>query len=78
MTLAKKDQLTHDQQYRFLKIENYDSQKEGLDVTDELSKMLSDEISKSIDKEILRSLGLEPDRNKRRMNSINKIFKDVE
>lgn len=50
----------------------------GIDVTDELSKMLSDEISKSIDKEILRSLGLEPDRNKRRKNSINKIFKDVE
>ena len=50
----------------------------GIDVTDELSKMLSEELAKSIDKEILRSLGLEPDRNKRRMNSINKIFKDVE
>ena len=50
----------------------------GIDVADQLSAMLSDEIAKSIDKEILKSLGLEPDRNKRRMNSINKIFKDVE
>ena len=50
----------------------------GLDVADQLQSMLSDEIAKSIDKEILRSLGLEPDRNKRRKNSINKIFKDVE
>lgn len=50
----------------------------GLDVVDQLTSMLSDEIAKSIDKEILRSLGLEPDRNKRRKNSINKIFKDVE
>jgi hypothetical protein len=50
----------------------------GIDAADELSKMLSEELAKSIDKEILRSLGLEPDRNKRRMNSINKIFKDVE
>jgi|694.fasta_scaffold31173_8 hypothetical protein len=50
----------------------------GLDVADQLSAMLSDEIAKSIDKEILKSLGLEPDRNKRRKNSINKIFKDVE
>jgi hypothetical protein len=50
----------------------------GLDVADQLSAMLSDEIAKSIDKDILKSLGLEPDRNKRRKNSINKIFKDVE
>jgi hypothetical protein len=50
----------------------------GLDVADQLSAMLSDEIAKSIDKEILKSLGLEPDRNKRRKNSINKIFKYVE
>jgi hypothetical protein len=50
----------------------------GLDVADQLSAMLSDEIAKSIDKEILKSLGLEPDRNKRRKKSINKIFKDVE
>ena len=50
----------------------------GIDVADQLSAMLSDEIAKSIDKDILRGLGLEPDRNKRRKNSINKIFKDVE
>jgi hypothetical protein len=50
----------------------------GLDVVDELSKMLSDELSKSIDMDILRSLGLEPDRNKRRKNSINKIFRASE
>jgi len=50
----------------------------GIDVADQLSSMLSYEIAKSLDKEILRTLGLEPDRNKRRKNSINKIFKDVE
>jgi hypothetical protein len=47
-------------------------------VVDQLQSMLSAEIAKSIDKDILRGLGLEPDRNKRRKNSINKIFKDVE
>lgn len=50
----------------------------GIDIADQLSAMLSDEIAKGIDRDILRSLGLEPDRNKRRMNSIGKIFKDVE
>lgn len=50
----------------------------GLDVVDELSRMLSDELSKSIDMEILKSLGWEPDRNKRRKNSINKIFRASE
>lgn len=50
----------------------------SIDIVDQLTSMLSDEIAKSIDKEILRSLGLEPDRNKRRKNSINKIFKDAE
>ena len=49
----------------------------GLDVDDQLSDMLSDEISKGIDKEILKSMGIYS-RNVRRMNSINKIFKDVE
>lgn len=49
----------------------------GLDVADQLSAMLSDEISKGIDKEILKSMGIYS-RNVRRMNSINKIFKDVE
>jgi hypothetical protein len=50
----------------------------GIDIADQLQSMLSAEIAKSIDKDILRGLGLEPDRNKRRKNSINKIFKDVE
>ena len=50
----------------------------SIDVVDQLQSMLSVEIAKSIDKDILRGLGLEPDRNKRRKNSINKIFKDVE
>jgi hypothetical protein len=49
----------------------------GLDVADQLSAMLSDEISKGIDKEILKSMGIYS-RNVRRMNSIDKIFKDVE
>jgi hypothetical protein len=49
----------------------------GIDVADQLSAMLSDEIAKSIDKEILKSMGIYS-RNVRRMNSINKIFKDVE
>jgi hypothetical protein len=47
----------------------------GLDIEEQLTKMLTDELTKSIDRDILKSLGLEPDRNKRRKNSINKIFK---
>ena len=43
-------------------------------IVDEMTKILSDELAKQIDKEILRNLGLEPDRNKRRKNSIQKIF----
>ena len=46
----------------------------GLDIEEQLTKMLTDELTKSIDRDILMSLGLE-DRNKRRKNSINKIFK---
>jgi hypothetical protein len=49
----------------------------GIDVADQLSAMLSDEIAKSIDMEILKSMGIYS-RNVRRMNSIDKIFKDVE
>lgn len=48
----------------------------GIDVVDQITSMLSDELAKSIDRDILRSLGIEPDRNKRRKNSINKIFKN--
>ena len=49
----------------------------SIDVADQLSSMLSDELAKSIDKEILKSMGIYS-RNVRRMNSIDKIFKDVE
>ena len=52
--------------------ENY-----GIDVSDQLQSMLSDELAKSIDREILKSMSIYS-RNVRRMNSINKIFKDVE
>jgi hypothetical protein len=48
----------------------------GIDVVDQITSMLSDELAKSIDRDILRSLGIELDRNKRRKNSINKIFND--
>ena len=50
----------------------------GIDIVDQLSAMLSAEISKEIDRNILMGLGFELDRNKRRKNSINKIFKNVE
>jgi hypothetical protein len=46
-----------------------------VDVADELTKLLSEEWAKQIDKEILRGLGLEPEKNKRRINSINKIYR---
>jgi hypothetical protein len=49
----------------------------GIDVVNQLTSMLSDEISKGIDKEILKSMGIYS-RNVRRMNSIAKVFKDVE
>jgi hypothetical protein len=47
----------------------------GKDIADELTKLLSEELSKEIDKEILIGLGLEPEKNKRRINSINKIYR---
>jgi len=50
----------------------------GIDIVDELTSLLSDQIAREIDRDILKSLGIEPDRNKRRINSINKIFRDVE
>ena len=48
----------------------------GVDIEYELTKILSEQIAKEIDRDILRGLGLEPDRNKRRRNSINKIYKN--
>jgi hypothetical protein len=47
----------------------------GLDVVDELSKMFSEHLAREIDKDILRVLGVELNRNERRINSINKIYK---
>ena len=38
----------------------------GVDLADEMTKILSEQLAKEIDRDILRSLGLEPDRNKRR------------
>ena len=46
-----------------------------IDAEAELTALFSEHIAKSIDREILRYIGIEPDRNKRRKNSINKIFK---
>lgn len=46
----------------------------GIDIADQLSAMLSNQIAREIDRDILRNLGFEPDRNKRRKNSIQKIF----
>lgn len=46
----------------------------GNDIESELTKILSEQLAREIDKEILRGLGLEPDRHKRRKNSINKIY----
>lgn len=46
----------------------------GIDIADQISTMLSNQIAREIDRDILRNLGLEPDRNKRRKNSIQKIF----
>jgi len=48
----------------------------GVDIESELTKILSEQIAKEIDRDILRGLGIEPDRNKRRKNSINKIYKN--
>ena len=48
----------------------------GKDIESELTKILSEQIAKEIDRDILRGLGIEPDRNKRRKNSINKIYKN--
>lgn len=46
----------------------------GTDIEAELTKMLSEELAKQIDKEILASLVLK-ERNIKRIDKINKIFK---
>lgn len=47
----------------------------GIDIENELTKMLSDELAKSIDKEILKGLGIWLDEgiNHKRKKSIEKI-----
>lgn len=48
----------------------------GIDIEDELTKVLSEELAKNIDAEILKTvLGDDYYRNKRRGKSIKKIFK---
>lgn len=59
-------------------IEDNQIQAYGKDIEAELTAMLSEELANQIDKEILRSLGVEPDKNKRRKNKIDKIFKSFE
>ena len=51
----------------------------GVDIESELTKILSEQCPTlgtvlANDRDILRGLGIEPDRNKRRKKSINKIF----
>lgn len=45
----------------------------GIDVAEQLSKLLSEELCREIDKQILAGLGIE-ERKYRRKNKINKIF----
>lgn len=46
----------------------------GLDIEDELTKILSDEISKSIDLEIMKQIiGTKPDKIRRILEKIKKI-----
>lgn len=47
----------------------------GMDIADELSKMLSEELAKGIDREILKSMGIE-EKKYRRKKSIKNIFND--
>ena len=58
--------------------EGYISEHYGIDIEDELTRILSEELAKEIDMNILRGLGYEPIRNKRRMKKINNIFKSFE
>lgn len=58
--------------------EGYTFDHYGLDIEDELTRILSEELAKEIDMNILRGLGYEPIRNKRRMKKINNIFKSFE
>ena len=48
----------------------------GSDIESELTKILSEQLASEIDREILKSLGI-IERPMRRINSINKIYKNV-
>lgn len=61
--------------YKAKQIKSQKTYQYGQDIESELTKILSEELAKSIDKEILRGLGIEPDKNKRRKNKIQKVFK---
>lgn len=47
----------------------------GIDIEDQLLKILSDELSKSIDKDIMNSLGIDNAINETRKRKIEKIRK---
>lgn len=49
----------------------------GLDLSEEMNKIFSQELAGEIDRQILSSLGYEIRRNKRRINMILNIFKEV-
>jgi hypothetical protein len=55
-------------------IESQQTSQYSADIEAELTRMLSEELAKQIDSEILKSLGLK-ERNIRRIDKINKIFK---
>lgn len=48
----------------------------GKDIESELTKILSEQLASEIDREIIKSLGI-LERPMRRINSINKIYKNV-
>lgn len=58
-----------------IKIESQQTSQYSQDIESELTKILSEELARSIDKEILRGMGFEPDKNKRRKNKIEKLFR---
>ncbi len=49
----------------------------GIDLTEKITKTLSDSLASEIDRQIMSSLGYELRRNKRRINKIFNIFKEV-
>jgi hypothetical protein len=56
------------------KKESIQDLKSYFNVSEKIESTLVNELAKEIDKNILRSMGFEPDKNKRRMKRIAKIF----